>query len=58
MRKKMAIFLAAVIILDVIALGVLFFTRNTPSLDISSNAVPGADPVTTTQQELFSRVSF
>lgn len=58
MRKRMAIFIAVVLVLDVIALGVIFFTRNTPSLDISSNAVPGADPTTTEQQELFSRVSF
>ena len=58
MRKKMAIFLAVVLVIDVIALGVMFFTRNSSSLDISSNAVPGADPETTKQEELFSRVSF
>ncbi len=58
MRKKMTVFLAVVMILDVIALGIIFFTRDIPSLDISSNAVPGEDPVTTEQQELFSRVSF
>lgn len=58
MRKRMAIFIAVILVLDVIALGVIFFTRNTPSLDISSNAAPGADPTTTEQQELFSRVSF
>ncbi len=58
MRKKMAIFLAVVLVIDVIALGVMFFTRNSPSLDISSSAVPGADPETTKQEELFSRVSF
>lgn len=54
----MAIFLAVVLVIDVIALGVMFFTRNSSSLDISSNAVPGADPETTKQEELFSRVSF
>lgn len=58
MRKKMTVFIAVILVLDVIALGVIFFTRNTPSLDISSNAVPGADPTTTEQQELISRVSF
>lgn len=58
MRKKMTVFLAVIMILDVIALGIIFFTRDIPSLDISSNAVPGEDPVTTERQELFSRVSF
>lgn len=58
MRKKMAIFLAVVLAVDVIALAVIFFSRN-DGLEISSNAKPGADPETTTsQQELFSRVSF
>ncbi len=58
MRKKMAIFLAVVLAVDVIALAVIFFSRN-DGLGISSNAKPGADPETTTsQQELFSRVSF
>lgn len=58
MRKKMAIFLAVVLVIDVIALAVIFFSRN-DGLGISSNAKPGADPETTTsQQELFSRVSF
>ncbi len=60
MRKKMAIFLAVVIFLDVIALGVLFFTKDNGSsqLDISADAKPGEEPETTQQQELFSRVSF
>ncbi len=58
MRKKMTVFIAVIMILDVIALGIIFFTRDMPALDISSNAVPGADPATTEQQELFSRVSF
>ncbi len=58
MRKKMAIFLAVVLVIDVIALAVMFFGKN-DGLGISSNAKPGADPETTTsQQELFSRVSF
>lgn len=54
MRKKMAIFLAVIIALDVLALGVIFFTRNSDnSLDISADARPGADPVTTEEQILF-----
>ena len=58
MRKKMAIFLAVVLVIDVIALAVIFFGKN-DGLGISSSAKPGADPETTTsQQELFSRVSF
>ena len=43
MRKKMAIFLAVIIALDVIALGVIFFTRNSSRPDISADAAPGAD---------------
>ena len=59
MRKKMAIFLAVIIALDVIALGVIFFTRNSSRPDISADAAPGADPTaSTTQQELLSKVSF
>lgn len=58
MRKKMAIFIAVVLVLDVLALGVIFFTRNSSDLSINSNVVPGSDPATTEQQELFSRVSF
>ena len=58
MRKKMAIFLAVVLVIDVIALAVIFFGKN-DGPGISSNAKPGADPETTTsRQELFSRVSF
>ena len=59
MRKKMAIFLAVIIALDVIALGVIFFTRNSSRPDISADAAPGADPTaSTSQQELLSKVSF
>lgn len=58
MRKKLAIFLAVIMAIDVIALAVMFFGRN-DGLGISTDAKPGADPETTTsQQELFSRVSF
>lgn len=54
----MAIFLAVIIALDVVALGIIFFTRNTSRPDISTDATPGADPVASTTQELLSRVSF
>ncbi len=58
MRKKMAIFLAVIIVLDVVSLGIIFFTRNTSRPDISADATPGADPVVSSTQELLSRVSF
>lgn len=58
MRKKMAIFLAVIIALDVVSLGIIFFTRNTSRPDISTDATPGADPVVSSTQELLSRVSF
>lgn len=58
MRKKLAVFLAVIMVIDVIALAVMFFGRN-DGIGISTDAKPGADPETTTsQQELFSRVSF
>ncbi len=58
MRKKLSVFLAVILVIDVVALAVMFFTRN-DGLGISTHAKPGADPETTTsQQELFSRVSF
>ena len=59
MRKKMAIFLAAIIALDVLALGVMFFTRNSDSnLDINAGALPAPLTSTTEEQVLFSSVSF
>lgn len=58
MRKKLSVFLAVILVIDVVALAVMFFTRNN-GLGISTHAKPGEDPETTTsQQELFSRVSF
>ncbi len=62
MKKKLLIFLAAVIVLDVIALAVMFFTRDIDRAPVSAT-VPDAtsdaqDAPPTTQQELFSRVSF
>ena len=59
MRKKMAIFLAVIIALDVLALGVIFFTRNSDSsLDINADALPAPVTSTTEEQILFSSVSF
>ena len=63
MKKKMLAFLAVIIVLDITALSVMFFTRDNERAPVnadapavgttSSETVPG-----TTQPELFSRVSF
>ena len=59
LKKKMTIFLAVIMVLDVISLGVIFFTRNSVRPDISADASPGTEPQSVTeQQEVFSRVSF
>ena len=58
MKKKMTIFIAVIIVLDIIALCVIFFGGQSGRPDISADARPGADPETTQQVELFSRVSF
>ncbi len=58
MKKRMTVFIAIILVLDIIALGVIFFTRDESRPDISADARPGADPSTTQQAELFSRVSF
>ena len=58
-NKKMTIFLAVIMVLDVISLGVIFFTRNSARPDISADASPGTESQSVTeQQEVFSRVSF
>lgn len=58
-KKKMTIFLAVIMVLDVISLGVIFFTRNSARPDISADASPGTESQSVTeQQEVFSRVSF
>ena len=54
----MTIFIAVIIVLDIIALCVIFFGGQSGRPDISADARPGADPETTQQVELFSRVSF
>ena len=59
LKKKMTIFLAVIMVLDVISLGVIFFTRNSARPDISADASPGTESQSVTeQQEVFSRVSF
>ncbi len=59
MRKKLAVFLAVIIALDVVALAVIFFTRNSNnSLDINADPIPGPIETTTEEQVLFSSVSF
>lgn len=59
MKKKLAVFLAVIIALDVVALAVIFLMRNTnDGLDISADPIPGPAPTTTEEQILFSSVSF
>ncbi len=59
LKKKMTIFLAVIMVIDVISLGVIFFTRNSVRPDISADASPGTESQSVTeQQEVFSRVSF
>ena len=54
----MSIFLAVIIVIDIIALGVIFLGRDSSRPDISTGAAPNSDGETTQQAELFSRVSF
>lgn len=59
MRRKMAIVLAVILFVDVISLGVIFFTRHSAQRpDISADAQPLAEESTTELQELISTVSF
>ncbi len=59
MRKKLAVFLAVIIALDVVALAVIFFTRNSNNdLDINADPIPAPIETTTEEQMLFSSVSF
>ncbi len=58
MKKRMAIFIAIIIVLDIIALSVIFFGRDSSRPDISAGLSPNADTQTTQQAELFSRVTF
>lgn len=58
----MLAFLAVVIVLDIIALSVMFFTRNDERTPVKTDAPVGTSSAETapetTQQELFSRLSF
>lgn len=62
MKKKMLAFLAVVIVLDIIALSVMFFTRDNERVPVKTDAPVGTSSSETvpetTQQELFSRISF
>ena len=58
MKKRMSIFLAVIIVIDIIALGVIFLGRDSSRPDISTGVAPNPDGETTQQAELFSRVSF
>ncbi|MBQ2974596.1 MAG: CapA family protein [Clostridia bacterium] len=62
MKKKLLVFLAFIIVLDIVALGVMYFTRDIERAPVNATA-PDVTSVQetappTTQQELFSRVSF
>ena len=62
MKKKLLVFLAFIIVLDIVALGVMYFTRDIERAPVNAT-VPDVTSVQetappTTQQELFSRVSF
>lgn len=62
MKKKMLAFLAVVIVLDIIALSVMFFTRDDERAPVKADVPVGTSSAetapATTQQELFSRLSF
>ncbi|MBE6820645.1 MAG: CapA family protein [Ruminococcaceae bacterium] len=58
MKKRMSIFLAVIIVIDIIALGVIFLSKDSSRPDISTGVAPNSDGETTQQAELFSRVTF
>lgn len=58
MKKRMTVFLAVIIVLDIIALGVIFFSGGESRPDISADVSPEEPAETTEQVELFSSVSF
>lgn len=58
MKKRMSIFLAVIIVIDIIALGVIFLGKDSSRPDISTGVAPNANTETTQQAELFSRVTF
>lgn len=58
MKKRMSIFLAVIIVIDIIALGVIFLGKDSSRPDISTGVAPNVNTETTQQAELFSRVTF
>ncbi len=58
MKKRMSIFLAVIIVIDIIALGVIFLSKDSSRPDISTGVAPNSDGETTQQAELLSRVTF
>ena len=62
MKKKLLAFLAVVIVLDIIALSVMFFKRDDEKVSVRADATVGSSSAQTvpetTQPELFSRLSF
>lgn len=58
MKKIMSFFLAIIILLDVVALGVILLVPKNSRPDINANADSAESPSQTTQAELFTRVSF
>lgn len=60
MKKKLAVFLAVIVAIDIVALAAIYFTRNinNNSLDINAGPLPAPVETTTEEQILFSSVSF
>ncbi len=59
MKKKMTVFLAVIIVLDIVALGVIFLGKNDSRPDIKAEmSQPYNSSESTQQTELFSRISF
>lgn len=62
MKKKMLAFIAVIIVLDLVALGVMFFKGESERVPVNAGANDKTSSAETvpneTQQELFSRVSF
>ena len=58
MKKRMSIFLAVIIVIDIIALGVIFLSKDSSRPDISTGVAPNSNGEITQQVELFSRVTF
>lgn len=57
MKKKLTVFLAVIMALDIVALGVIFVTKKISRPDIDAAGVTGADGTTTKVEEAYSRVN-